>query len=208
MQVLCLCGQRKSKPRLKSELRKQYWICCDTFWLQSFGTRNSSLANAKYFVLLYVVLFWIWGQFPTPSLGGLYLDGRFIGGFFALRVWGGGRGVIFGRGMEGLIFGILRQFSFSKPRVPLTFSKYFFFQSSCRKVQLNVFSLGIRDFYWARSGPWQDSEPCLPEEGGWRGVLPSSRLMGMCRWMGSYLHAWRQKIQVCRDLKIERFTLH
>ena len=50
--------------------------------------------------------------------------------------------------------------------------------------------------------------PACPKRGGWRGVLPSSRLMGMCRWMGSYLHAWRQKIQVCRDLKIERFTLH
>ena len=23
-----------------------------------------------------------------------------------------------------------------------------------------------------------------------RGVLPSDRLMGMCRWMGSYFHGW------------------
>ena len=39
-------------------------IYCDTFWLQSFGIRNSSLANAKIYVLLYsfcFVLFWIWG---------------------------------------------------------------------------------------------------------------------------------------------------
>ena len=38
-------------------------------------------------------------------LGGLYLDGRFNGGFFALEVWGAyiWRGLY----MEGLIFGIL-----------------------------------------------------------------------------------------------------
>ena len=38
--------------------------------------------------------------------GGLYLEGRFNGGFFALRVWGAyiWRGLY----MEGLIFGILR----------------------------------------------------------------------------------------------------
>ena len=39
-------------------------------------------------------------------LGGLYLEGRFNGGFFALRVWGAyiWRGLY----MEGFIFGILR----------------------------------------------------------------------------------------------------
>ena len=39
-------------------------------------------------------------------LGGLYLVGRFNGGFFALRVWGAyiWRGLY----MKGLIFGILR----------------------------------------------------------------------------------------------------
>ena len=38
--------------------------------------------------------------------GGLYLEGRFNGGFFALRFWGAyiWRGLY----MEGLIFGILR----------------------------------------------------------------------------------------------------
>ena len=25
---------------------------------------------------------------------------------------------------------------------------------------------------------------------GWGGVLPSNRLMGMCRWMGSHFHSW------------------
>ena len=40
------------------------------------------------------------------SLGGLYLEGRFNGGFFALEVWGAyiWRGLY----MEGLIFAILR----------------------------------------------------------------------------------------------------
>ena len=41
-----------------------------------------------------------------PPTGGLYLEGRFNGGFFALGVWGAyiWRGLY----MEGLIFGILR----------------------------------------------------------------------------------------------------
>ena len=35
------------------------------------------------------VLLCIWGQFPSTSTPGrLYLEGRFNGGFFALRVWG------------------------------------------------------------------------------------------------------------------------
>ena len=33
-----------------------------------------------------------------------------------------------------------------------------------------------------------------------RGVLPSDRLMGMCRWMGSHFHGWI-KIQVGRDFR-------
>ena len=45
-------------------------------------------------------------------LGGLYLEGRFNGGFFALPVWG----AYFWRGLytEGLIFGILRYLSSKK----------------------------------------------------------------------------------------------
>ena len=39
----------------------------------------------------------------SKPLGGLYLEGRFYGGFFALRVWGGG-----GLYTEGLNFGRLR----------------------------------------------------------------------------------------------------
>ena len=50
------------------------------------------------------------GQIPSTSLPrGLYSEGRFNGGFFALRFWGAyiWRGLY----MEGLIFGILRYVS-------------------------------------------------------------------------------------------------
>ena len=53
------------------------------FWLQPFGTNNSSLANAKIFVSLYsfcFVLFWICKQFPSISPGGFYLEEFTYGG--------------------------------------------------------------------------------------------------------------------------------
>ena len=53
------------------------------------------------------VLLCIRGQIPSTSPpGGLYSEGRFYGGFFALRFWG----AYIWRGfyMEGLIFGISR----------------------------------------------------------------------------------------------------
>ena len=48
------------------------------------------------------------GNFQVQAPGSLYLEGRFNGGFFTLRVWGAyiWRGLY----MEGLIFGILRYF--------------------------------------------------------------------------------------------------
>ena len=55
------------------------------------------------------VLLFIRGQISSTSPpGGLYSEGRFNGGFFALRFWGAyiWRGLY----MEGLIFGILRYF--------------------------------------------------------------------------------------------------
>ena len=55
----------------------------------------------------YFVLLCIQGKIPSTSPpGGLYSEGRFNGGFFALRFWGAyiWRGLY----MEGLIFGILR----------------------------------------------------------------------------------------------------
>ena len=52
---------------------------------------------------LFFVLLCATGQFPSPGPrggggGGLYLEGRFYGRFFALRVWGG-------LYLEGLIHG-------------------------------------------------------------------------------------------------------
>ena len=67
---------------------------------------DSHIVGSKFtvFALSYFVLE---DNFPSTSpRGGLYLDGRFNGGFFALPVWGAyiWRGLY----MEGLIFGILR----------------------------------------------------------------------------------------------------
>ena len=48
----------------------------------------------------------IWGQFSKcKPPGGLYMEGRFNGGFFALPVWGAY--IWKGLYMEGLIFRIL-----------------------------------------------------------------------------------------------------
>ena len=45
--------------------------------------------------------------FQVQAPGGLYLEGRFNGGFFGLRAWGGGGAYIWmGLYMERLIFGI------------------------------------------------------------------------------------------------------
>ena len=46
--------------------------------------------------------------FQVQAPGGLYLEGRFNGGFFALRFWGAYNFIWRGLYMEGLIFGILR----------------------------------------------------------------------------------------------------
>ena len=56
--------------------------------------------------------------FQVQAPGGLYLEGRFNGGFFALPVWGAyiWRGLY----MEGLIFGILRQSEMSSVSSPQT----------------------------------------------------------------------------------------
>ena len=47
--------------------------------------------------------------FDYKTLQGLVLEGRFIGGFFALQIWGAYTCIWRGVYMEGLIFGILRQ---------------------------------------------------------------------------------------------------
>ena len=66
------------------------------------------------------VLLCIRGQIPSTSPpGGLYLEGRFNGGFFALPVWGAY--IWKGLYMEGLIFGILRYFQTEGGCVPVSF---------------------------------------------------------------------------------------
>ena len=66
----------------------------------------ASLTVGRKFTVFALFYFVFEGNFPSTSpRGGLYLEGRFNGGFFALRVWGAyiSRALC----MEGLIFGIL-----------------------------------------------------------------------------------------------------
>ena len=53
-----------------------------------------------------LALFTVFAYSKCKPPGGLYLEGRFNGGFFALPVWGAY--ILRGLYMEGLIFGILR----------------------------------------------------------------------------------------------------
>ena len=71
----------------------------------------ASLTVEGKFTVFALFYFVFEGNIPKPS-GGLYLEGRFNGGFFALPVWGAyiWRGLC----MEGLIFGILRYIVKSK----------------------------------------------------------------------------------------------
>ena len=110
---------------------------CGIFWLQSIGTRNSSLANTETHMLLYrycLVLLCIWGQFPSTTPGGLYSEGRFNRGFFALRVWGAyiWRGLY----MIRLIFGLPRYISCScliwRVHVKILWSLYSHYPSAKR----------------------------------------------------------------------------
>ena len=86
-----------------------------TFRLQSFGARKSSLANAEIYVLLYsfsLFYFEFEGNFTSTNPRGLYLKGRFIGGVFALRVWGAyiWRGLF--SGSYGILIKSVEGFSF------------------------------------------------------------------------------------------------
>ena len=74
-----------------------------------FKIDRASLIVEGEFTVFALSYFVFEGNFPSTSpRGGLYLEGRFNGGFFALPVWG----AYIWRGLyiEGLIFGILRQF--------------------------------------------------------------------------------------------------
>ena len=73
----------------------------------SFSKSIGLVCSAKEIYFFCFVLLCIRGQIPSTSPpGGLYSEGRFYGGFFALRIWGAyiWRGLY----MDGLIFGILR----------------------------------------------------------------------------------------------------
>ena len=61
------------------------------------------MCNCTVFALSY---FEFEGNFLVQVPEGLYFEGRFIGGFFALRVWGAY--IWTGFYMEGFIFGISR----------------------------------------------------------------------------------------------------
>ena len=61
-----------------------------------FGLALQLEVNLPFFALYYFVF------------EGLYLEGRFNGGLFALPGWGGGGYIWRGLYMEGLIFGIVR----------------------------------------------------------------------------------------------------
>ena len=75
-----------------------------------FKIDRASLIVGRKFTVFALFYFVFEGNFPSTSPpGGLYLEGRFNGGFSALRVWGAyiWRGLY----MEGLIFGILRYYA-------------------------------------------------------------------------------------------------
>ena len=76
-----------------------------------FKIDRASLIVGSKFIVFALVYFVFEGNFPSTSPpGGLYLEGRFNGGFFALLVW---REYIWrGLHMEGLISGILRYLMF------------------------------------------------------------------------------------------------
>ena len=101
MEVFCPYDPRKSKPILKSELRKQQYTVTlfDCNHLAEVIVRE----NAKNLVLLcgfcfVLIYFEFEGNFRVQVPGSLYLEGQFIGGFFTLRILGG-------LYLEGLIYG-------------------------------------------------------------------------------------------------------
>ena len=53
-----------------------------------FKIDSASLTVATKLTVFALFYFVLEGNFQVQSPGGVYLDGRFNGGFFALRVWG------------------------------------------------------------------------------------------------------------------------
>ena len=104
MQVLCLSMDRGNQGQ-QWRGTTQTAINCDTFWLQTLGRHE--IQKFIYYCTVFALFYFVFeGTFQVQAPRGLYSEGRFNGGFFALRVWGAyiWRGLY----MEGPIFGILR----------------------------------------------------------------------------------------------------
>ena len=97
-------------PRIRAFLRGL--ILEGLMYGGKFASKSIGLASSAkeiYHFCFVCFILCIQGQIPSISPpGGLYSEGRFNGGFFALRFWGAyiWRGLY----MEGLIFGILRYY--------------------------------------------------------------------------------------------------
>ena len=91
MQVLFLYGTRKSKPRIKSEppRKQQYTVrlfdCKHLAHVIVLWQMQKFMCYCTVFALFN---FEFEGNFQVQAPGGLYLEGRFKGGFFTLRGWG------------------------------------------------------------------------------------------------------------------------
>ena len=84
-----------------------------------FKIEWASLTVGRKFTVFALFYFVFEGNFQVQAPGGLYMEGRFNGRFFALQVWGAyiWRGLY----MEGCIFGILRYTKKHDARAELLF---------------------------------------------------------------------------------------
>ena len=82
MQVLCLYGPRKSKPRVKSELRKQQYTV--TLFDCNYLAQVTGFRQMPYCTIFALFYYEFKDSFQVQTPAGLFLEGRFNGGFFAL----------------------------------------------------------------------------------------------------------------------------
>ena len=91
LKVLFLYRTRKSKPRVKSEppRKQQYTVrlfdCKHLAHVIVLWQMQKFMCYCTVFALFN---FQFEGNFQVQAPGGLYLEGRFNGGFFTLRGWG------------------------------------------------------------------------------------------------------------------------
>ena len=84
MQVPCLCGMRKSRPTVKSELRKQqYTVTPFDCNLLAHVIVLRPMQNLCV-IVQFLFYFEFEGNFQVQAPGGLYFEGLFNRGFFAL----------------------------------------------------------------------------------------------------------------------------